>query len=111
MLREDPRFYVKKDLTFKQSVKYSALRVFFTRSDSGNQVVNYAGLLGPLAGEGLANTYWPKQNRGVGDTFARYAADEGWKFVGNLVRQYWPKIDPRLRRAPSVTVPAASGSE
>jgi len=99
-LHEDPRFYVKKDLTFQQALKYSAARVVHTRSDSGNRVVNYAGLLGPLAGEALANTYWPTQNRGVGSTFARYAADLGWKFGGNLMRQYWPKVNRTLRLAP-----------
>lgn len=99
-LHEDPRFYVKRDLTFKQAVKYSAVRVFITSNDSGEQVVNYAGLLGPAAGEALANTYWPQQNRGIGSTLARYAADEGWKFGGNLMRQYWPKINRKLRLAP-----------
>ena len=51
---EDPRFYVRKDLNFGQSVEYAANRLVITRSDSGEQVVNYAGLLGPLAAKG-----WP----------------------------------------------------
>src|SRR5271170_1184974 len=41
-LHQDPRFYVKKNLSFKQSVEYSAVRVFITRSDSGERVVNYS---------------------------------------------------------------------
>lgn len=102
VLHEDPRFYVRPDLTFKQAVKYSAVRVVYTRSDSGNRVLNYSGLLGPLAGEALANTYWPAQNRGVGSTLVRYAADEGWKVGGNLTRQYWPKINRKLRLTPPV---------
>ena len=100
LLHEDPRFYVKKDLSFKQALKYSAARVVHTRSDSGKRVFNYAGLLGPLAGEALANTYWPKQNRGVGSTFVRYAADIGWRFGGNLMRQYWPQVNRKLQLAP-----------
>lgn len=111
VLHEDPRFYVKKDLTFKQAVKYSAARIVHTRSDSGNRVINFAGLLGPLAGEALANTYWPKQNHGVGSTFARYAADIGWKFAGNLMRQYWPKINRRLRLAPPAAESATPSAE
>jgi hypothetical protein len=101
LFHEDPRFYVKKDLSFKLAAKYSLVRVVVTRSDSGNQVVNLAGLLGPLAGETLANTYWPEQNRSVGNTLLRYASDLGWKFAGNLMRQYWPQVNRRLKLVPA----------
>ena len=77
VLREDPRFYVRKNLSFNQSVKYSAVRIAITRSDSGKRVVNFAGLLGPLAGETLANTYFPEGNRGISDIFIRYAVRPG----------------------------------
>jgi hypothetical protein len=99
-LHEDPRFYVKRNLSFKQSVKYAAVRIAITRSDSGKRVVNFAALLGPLAGEGLANTYYPEGNRGVGSTFIRYGSDLGWKFGGHLLRQYWPSINKKLRLVP-----------
>jgi hypothetical protein len=101
IMHEDPRFYVKTGLNFKQAVKYSAVRLVITRSDSGKPVVNYAGLLGPLAGEALANTYWPEENRGIGSTLTRYASDLGWRFGGNLLRQYWPQINRRLRLVPT----------
>ncbi len=105
VLHEDPRFYVKKSLSFKQSVKYSAVRVGATRNDSGERVVNFAGLLGPLAGEALANTYYPEGSRGVGNTFVRYASDQGWRFGANLLRQYWPTINKKLRLVPPVPEP------
>jgi hypothetical protein len=101
-LHEDPRFYVKKGLTPKQSVKYAAQRLVYTRSDSGDRVINFDGLLGPLASEGLANTYYPKTNRGVGNIFVRYGSDQGWKFCGNVLRQYWPRINRKLRILPDV---------
>ena len=64
-LHEDPRFYVRKHYSFKQSVKYAAVRIVVTRSDSGERVVNFADTLGPLAGEALADTYYPEGNRDV----------------------------------------------
>jgi hypothetical protein len=106
VLREDPRFYVLRNLSFNQSVKYSAVRIAITRSDSGKRVVNFAGLLGPLAGEALANTYFPEGNRGISDTFIRYASDLGWRFAGNLLRQYWPNINRKLRLVPLAPQPA-----
>lgn len=99
-LHEDPRFYVKRGLSPKQSLKYAAQRLLYTRSDSGQQVFNFDGLLGPLASEGLANTYYPKTNRGIGSTFVRYGSDQGWKFAGYVVRQYWPRINRKLRLLP-----------
>ena len=106
IMREDPRFYVRKNLSFGQTVKYSAVRLVFTRSDSGKRVVNSGGLLGPLAGEFLANTYYPEGNRDVSSAMIRYAADLGWRFGGNMLRQYWPSINKKLRLVPSVTEPA-----
>ena len=99
-LHQDPRFFVKKNLSFKESVKYAAVRVVITSTDAGEKQVNYSGLIGPLLGEGLANAYYPDQNRTVGSTFTRYAVDLSWKFGGNLLRQYWPTINRRLRLAP-----------
>jgi hypothetical protein len=100
VMHEDPRFYVKKGLSLKETLKYAGQRLVYTRSDSGDRVINFDGLLGPLASEGLANTYYPKTNRGVGSTFVRYSSDQGWKFCGNVVRQYWPRINRKLRILP-----------
>jgi hypothetical protein len=105
VMHEDPRFYVKKGLSFRQSVEYAAVRVVKTRSDDGQPVTNFAGLLGPLAGEALANTYYPEGSRGVGDTFIRYSADLGWRFAGNLLKQYWPAINKKLRLTPAAPEP------
>jgi hypothetical protein len=105
VMHEDPRFYVRKGLSFPQSVKYAAVRVVQTRSDDGRAVPNFAGLLGPMAGEALANTYYPEDSRGVGDTFIRYSADLGWRFAGNLLKQYWPDINKKLRLTPAAPNP------
>jgi hypothetical protein len=101
VMHEDPRFYVKKHLSFMEAVKYSAVRVFATRSDDGKPVVNYAGLVGPLASEALATTYYPAGDNGVGDIFTRYASDIGWQFGGNLLRQYWPNINRKIHLLPA----------
>jgi hypothetical protein len=97
---QDPRFFVKRNLSFGQSVEYAALRVVITSTDTGEKQTNYSGLIGPLMAEGLANTYWPEENRSAGSTFTRYASDLGWRFGGNLLRQYWPTINKRLRLVP-----------
>src|SRR5215469_3515220 len=91
-LRQDPRFFVPSSPTFWQAAKYSLHRLVITRSDSGAATVNSSGLLGPLAGEGLANVYLPVEDRTLGNTLVRYANDLGWRAAENMLRAYWPGI-------------------
>ena len=99
-LHQDPRFFVRRNLSFGESIKYAADRLLYTSKDSGERQINYSGLTGPLLAEGLANTYYPDENRTVGSTFVRYGSDLGWRFAGNLLRQYWPTLNKRLRLVP-----------
>ena len=96
-LHEDPRFFPQLNPTFGQSVKYSVKRLFVTRSDSGRDVANISGLLGPAMGEGLANVYMPDRNRTVGDTLMRYGLDLATRAGGNMLREYWPVVYGKLR--------------
>jgi hypothetical protein len=106
-LHEDPRFFVR-ELNFGDSVKYSIRRVFLTRSDSGERVFNWSGLLGPLAAEGLANVYFPDNYRTAQNTFSRYGYDIGWIAAGNLLKQYWPSISRKLKLLPQEPLPVTS---
>ena len=92
VLRQDPRFFPQSHPTFWGSIKYSARRLVVTRSDSGNDVFNASGLIGPLAGETLANTYLPKTEQTGAKTGERYGIDLAWKFAGNMFKNYWPTI-------------------
>ena len=107
-LHEDPRFFVRSDLNFGGSVKYAIRRVFVTRSDSGNPVFNWSGLLGMAGAEGLANVYYPDSYRTAGNTFSRFGFDMLGNAAGNLLRQYWPRINHKLQLVPQQTVSATS---
>ena len=90
LLREDPRFFPESKPSFWRSLKYSTQRVVITRNDSGRDVLNTSGLLGPLASESLANVYLPSSEQTVGRTFTRFAADLAWRVGGNMFKNYWP---------------------
>jgi hypothetical protein len=81
-------------------VKYSLTRVVVTRSDDGRNVANWSGLLGPAMAEGLANVYWPEEERTAGKTFERYGLDLATRAGFNMFRNYWPVFFKKLRRAP-----------
>src|SRR5271165_1518022 len=106
-LHQDPRFFVRNDLDLGGSVKYAIRRVFVTRGDSGNQEFNWSGLLGMMGAEGLANVYYPDNYRTAGNTFSRFGYDLLGNAGGNLLRQYWPRINHKLKL---VQQPTASGT-
>jgi hypothetical protein len=92
VLRQDPRFFPQSNPTLWGSVKYSVKRVFVTPTDSGRNVLNTSGLLGPAATESLAMLYLPRSEQTGAATAERYGTDLAWRFAGNMFKNYWPKF-------------------
>ena len=92
VMHEDPRFFPQSHPTFWGSIKYSAQRVFVTRTDSGGERFNTSGILGPLAAETLANTYLPVSEQTGAKTAERFGTDVAWRFAGNMFKNYWPTV-------------------
>jgi len=106
LLHQDPRFFVSGKDGFADRVKYASRRMFITRTDAGGEAINWSGLIGPLAAEGVANTYLPDEERTAGNTFQRYGIDIAAQIGTNILREYWPSIFKKLRMpnlAPHVT--------
>jgi len=97
ILHQDPRFFPQENPTFGGSIKYSVERVFVTRADDGHDTVNWSGLIGPAMAEGLANAYWPENERTAGNTFERYGLDLASKVGLNFFRNYWPVFFKKMR--------------
>ena len=96
---QDPRFFVRENLSLRQSLRYGLRRVVITRTDQGQETLNTSGLLGPLAAQGLANTYLPDEERTVGRTLQRYGTNLALRTGVNLAKQYWPTISKSLTKA------------
>jgi hypothetical protein len=111
VLRQDPRFFPQFHPTLWGSVKYSARRVFVTRTDSGKDQFNTSGLFGPLAAETLANVYLPKTEQTGAKTMQRYGTDLAWRFAANMFRNYWPTAfhSLGLNHLGVIPTPAQSG--
>ena len=61
--------------------------------------MNVSGVLGPLAAEGLANTYLPDAERTAGRTFERFGIQLAVIAGSNVVKEFWPAIFKTLRIA------------
>jgi hypothetical protein len=99
LLHEDPRYFVKLNGGFAARAGHALRRALVIRTDAGGETFNWPGTLGPLAAEGLANTYLPDSERTVGKTFERYGIRIGFGAANNLLKEYWPTIFKRLRIA------------
>ena len=98
IFHQDPRHFVRPNLSFKQRVGYALRRVVVTRTDSGGEAFNVSGILGALMAESLANSYLPDAERTAGRTFQRSGIRIGVAAANSIVREWWPSIFKSLRR-------------
>jgi hypothetical protein len=119
MLRRDPRYFVTLHGGFGHRVGYALSRIVVARTDDGKDAANWAGMLGPLLAESLANSYLPVKEQTAGRTFQRYGLRIGLNTASNALREYWPtifrslritKIAPGLKSDPAATPGAARPS-
>lgn len=108
LLDQDPRFFVRDTGNFGDKVGYATSRIFITRSDRGGEVINWSGMLGPLAGSALANTYLPADSQGVGNTFSRWSTSLASTAGSNVLREFWPTIVRKLRPSKTGLKPPAT---
>ncbi len=101
VLHQDPRLFVKGNGSLRQSVKYGLLRVVITRTDSRKDAINWSGLLGHLAAQGLANTYLPEEEQTVPKTLQRYGTSLALRAALNVAKEYWPTIFKSLMKPKS----------
>jgi len=96
-LHRDPRYFVTLHGGFGHRVGYALSRIVVARTDEGKDAANWAGMLGPLLAESLANSYLPVKEQTAGRTFQRYGIRIGLYTASNALREYWPTIFRSLR--------------
>jgi hypothetical protein len=97
MLHRDPRYFVTLHGGVGHRIGYALSRIVVARTDEGKNATNWAGILGPLLAESLANSYLPVKEQTAGRTFERYGLRIGLNTASNALREYWPTIFRNLR--------------
>jgi hypothetical protein len=108
-LHEDPRYFIENSGKIGESIRYATSRVFICRTDYGSTGANWAGILGPLGASALMNVYVPSDSQGVGPTFSRWGTSLAIAAGSNLLREYWPHINQKLR-LPDFGIDSAQGA-
>ncbi len=97
VLHRDPRYFVTLHGGAGHRIGYALSRIVVARTDDGKDAANWAGMVGPLLAESLANSYLPVKEQTAGRTFQRYGIRIGLNTASNALREYWPTIFRNLR--------------
>jgi hypothetical protein len=98
MLHQDPRFYQLGKGTFFHRFGYAALRVVFTRTDSGKNQFNYSELAGSAIAAAISNTYHSPQDRTALNSVNTWWEQLAGDLLSFEVKEFWPDIHRKLHR-------------
>lgn len=98
LTHEDPRFYTLGSGNFFRRAGYAASRLFITRTDSNGRSFNFSEIVGNGAASGVADLYYPSQERTWTKTGQRWILQLGFDGVFNIFEEFWPDIRHDLFR-------------
>jgi hypothetical protein len=98
LTHEDPRYYTLGYGGFFRRARYALSRVVITRTDSGRNTFNISEIAGNGMEAGLANLYYPPQERSLHNTAVNWATQLEAASLNNLVREFWPDIRRKVLR-------------
>ncbi len=88
LLRQDPRYFYQGTGTTKSRLMHALSSPIICRGDNGRWQPNYSSLGGYLASGALANTYYPKTNRGPGLVLNLFAVDFGANIANGVLQEF-----------------------
>jgi hypothetical protein len=98
LTHEDPRYYTLGHGGFFRRAGYALSRVVVTRTDSGGRSFNFSEIVGNGMEAGLANFYYPPQERSLHNSAVNWASQLEAASLNNLFREFWPDIRHRFLR-------------
>jgi hypothetical protein len=98
--REDPRYFSlgRSGGGVWHRAGYAVTRVLVTRRDSGGATFNLSEVAGAGMASGLANLYYPHQERGFEKVGQRWGLNIGFDAAAFLVREFWPDVHDAVFR-------------
>ncbi len=96
ILKEDPRYFRLGKGSTMHRIGYAMATSVVTRTDKGTRRFNFSNVLGNLIAGGIANTYYPQSERGIGLTFQRAGVVTAMGALGGIAQEFLPDIDRKL---------------
>ena len=89
---EDPRYYTMGHGGFFRRIGYALSRVVFTKTDSERTSFNWSEVGGNALEAGLANVYYPPQERGAHQTAVNWGDQIESAALNNIAKEFWPDV-------------------
>ena len=97
IFHEDPRYYrLGPSHSFAGRVIYSITRPLINRTNSGKNSINFALLLGNLAGAELTHAYYPPRNKSQTEIMETFGGSIGGSAVGYAFYEFLSPIAQKL---------------
>ncbi len=94
LLHQDTRYYTLGKGRFGKRVGYAFTRIIITRTDSGHETFNASEILGAGAFSGVANLYYPSQERTLHQDLPTMDHESLPLMAGVFVfKEVWPDIN------------------
>ncbi len=98
LTHEDPRYYTLGKNGFLSRTGYALSRVVVTKNDAGGSEFNISEIGGNALEAGVANLYYPAQERGLRKTTENWATQTIVTGAANVLKEFWPDIRRNILR-------------
>jgi hypothetical protein len=98
LTHEDPRYYTMGQGGFFRRTGYAISRSFITKTDSGGTSFNFSEVVGNGLEAGLANAYYPPQERGLSQTTLNFGTQMESAVLNHFFQEFWPDIRKKILR-------------
>jgi hypothetical protein len=93
ILHQDTRYYTLGKGGYPKRLGYAFSRVAITREDSGKETFNFSEFMGAGAFSGIANLYYPSQERTFTKTYQRWVENLAIDSCVFAFKEVWPDIN------------------
>jgi hypothetical protein len=98
LFHQDPRYFPSGHKKLLARAAYALTRVVITRADDGDREVNTSELFGALFTSSLQNAYYPRADRGFGNTMNRFTGALSSDAISDLVHEFAPDMKRLFHR-------------
>ncbi len=98
LTHEDPRYYTMGKGGFFRRTRYAIVTSFVTKTDSGGRTFNWSEVGGNALEAGLANAYYPAQERSASQTARNFGTQMESAVLNHIFQEFWPDIRTKIFR-------------
>jgi hypothetical protein len=92
LAHQDPHYHRMEKRSIARRMAHATAQIFWTESDSGQEMLNYASLVGFAIDDEISNLYVPARRTDVTASAARYVTGLATAPIENFVSEFLPDV-------------------